>query len=60
MLSTISDTVFTVDGGATTWKAIYTILKNEKPEVVEVKATADDARPSIYILNMPHAPSFTE
>ena len=44
--STVSDMVFTTDGGVTKWQAIYTILEDEEPEVVEVKATADDARPS--------------
>ena len=46
MSSTISYIVCTADGGTTTWQAIYTILEDEKPKVVEVKATADDAKPS--------------
>ena len=42
----VSDIVCTTDGGATKWQAIYTILDDEEPEVVEVKAIIDDARPS--------------
>ena len=46
MLPIVLDNVCTADGGATKWQAIYTILEDEEPEVVEVKATVDDATPS--------------
>ena len=46
MSSTFTDIICTANGGVTTWKAIYTILKDEKAEVMEVKATIDEAKPS--------------
>ena len=42
----VSDTVCTVDGGATKWKFIYTILEDKEPKVMEVTMIADDATPS--------------
>lgn len=42
----VSHTVCTADGGATKWQTSFTILEDEEPEVVEVKATVDDATPS--------------
>ena len=60
MSSIVSDIVCIVDGGATKWQAIYIILEDEEPEVVEVKETANDQGPHIYSLNMSLVPFFIE
>lgn len=41
MPSIITDTVCTADGGATTWKTIYTTLENGNPKVRDVQPIAD-------------------
>jgi len=46
MTPLFTDTTCTRDAGITTWEGMYSLLEEEKPKVMEVKATTDSRGPS--------------
>jgi len=45
MSSIFTSIVCALDGGATTWQTIYTMLQNENPELRDIQPAADITEP---------------